>query len=254
MIYTFGDGFAAGHIWPEWPQFLEVFTNDQVTNHGVVGAGNELIFNTAIKQSFTATSDDVFLVQWAMPVRFDKILETPDWHELQKTDEVYRNNRYMVFDNIWWPTSGSALPEIRHYHNFYVQRKQAVERSVMYMLSLSGYLTNLGIAHHYFSTYDLHISDHPLADHVNQLPWVTTTSMETWSRTRPDRGDEIQPSPMVHYKFVEEFLLPTLNITVDPGVLQKIERRVQQITPIPFYYDHKKVWTDFKDEVSLFFK
>lgn len=254
MIYTFGDGFAAGHIWPNWPQILEVFTNDQVINHGMVGAGNELIFNTAIKQSFTATSDDVFLVQWTMPGRFDKILETSDWHELQKTDEVYRNNRYRVFDNIWWPTSGSALPEIRHYHNFYVQSKQALERSIIYMISLSGFLDNLGISHHYFLTYELNFGAHSLCDKVKSLPWVPAPSMETWSRFRPDRGNEVQPSPAVHYKFVEEFLLPALGIDVERDVLEKIENRVRQMEVVPFYYDREKIWSEAKHEISSFFK
>jgi hypothetical protein len=63
MIYTFGDGFAAGHIWPEWPQLLEAVTQTEVKNFGHVGAGNEYIFNCAIKSALTANKTDIFLVQ-----------------------------------------------------------------------------------------------------------------------------------------------------------------------------------------------
>ena len=41
-IYTFGDGFATGHLWPEWPQILQALVPDyQVHNTAGIGAGAE---------------------------------------------------------------------------------------------------------------------------------------------------------------------------------------------------------------------
>ena len=74
MIYTFGDGFAAGHIWPEWPQLIELLTSTEVNNFGHIGAGNEYIFNCAVKSALTANTQDLFLIQWADPIRFDKLI------------------------------------------------------------------------------------------------------------------------------------------------------------------------------------
>ena len=41
-IFCFGDGFATGHIWPEWPQILqELAPQYQVINTAGIGAGSE---------------------------------------------------------------------------------------------------------------------------------------------------------------------------------------------------------------------
>jgi hypothetical protein len=74
MIYTFGDGFAAGHIWPEWPQLIELITATKVDNFGHIGAGNEYIFNCVVKTAANANKNDLFFIQWANPLRFDKLI------------------------------------------------------------------------------------------------------------------------------------------------------------------------------------
>ena len=62
-IYTFGDGYASSHLWPEWPVILEALLPDCVfTHYGAVGAGNEFILN-AVVQSHLEDPDAYFLVQ-----------------------------------------------------------------------------------------------------------------------------------------------------------------------------------------------
>ena len=43
-IFCFGDGFATGHIWPEWPQILQTLLPDkQIINTAGIGAGAEFL-------------------------------------------------------------------------------------------------------------------------------------------------------------------------------------------------------------------
>jgi hypothetical protein len=81
-IYTFGDGYASSHIWPEWPVILQALLPEcDFTHYGAVGAGNEYILN-AVVQADLLDSDAYFLVQWALANRFDKLLEDSSWDTL----------------------------------------------------------------------------------------------------------------------------------------------------------------------------
>ena len=243
MIYTFGDGFAAGHIWPEWPQFIEILTQSPVSNFGHIGAGNEFIFNCAVKAALTATSDDIFLIQWADPNRFDKIIEDKVWKELQKTDIVYADINSTVFDQTWWSTSASQLSEIEKYKSFYIQEQQAYNRTFLYMISLSKMLDFLKIKHLYFSTY-------PIVQ-AEGLPWIDI-DLESYSQQFNDRESEIQPSPIVHFRYVVEKILPRLNINLKYQT--EIEQLIKNYNFVAFDSDRKYIWEKFKDEISLFFK
>ena len=48
-IYTFGDGFATGHIWPEWPQLLQALLPDYtIINTAGIGAGCEFLISELV--------------------------------------------------------------------------------------------------------------------------------------------------------------------------------------------------------------
>jgi len=43
-IFCFGDGFATGHLWPEWPQILQaLLPNYTVITTAGIGAGDEFL-------------------------------------------------------------------------------------------------------------------------------------------------------------------------------------------------------------------
>jgi hypothetical protein len=252
MIYTFGDGFAAGHIWPEWPQFIELTTGQSTINYGHIGAGNEFIFNCAVKASLIANSSDIFLVQWAIPNRFDKLIEDQTWNDLHKSDPIYKEIQATQFNQTWWSTSASELDKISEYKSFYVQDQQAVNRSILYMISLSKMLDFLNIKHVYFLTYNFDYSQHQNYDDLVKLPWVDlTSSMQDWSKNLPERGNEIQPAPKVHFKYVVEKILPKLdfNFVVTDDMINLIDN--YQFTA--FDPDRDYIWNKFKNEFSLLF-
>lgn len=256
MIYTFGDGFAAGHIWPEWPQLLEPLLQTSVKNFGHIGAGNEYIFNCAVKSALNADPDDIFIIQWAPPERFDKLLEDPIWEKLQKTDSVYKDITAEEYNQVWWATSGSSLAEITKYKQFYIQSQQAVNRTVLYMITLSKMLDSLGIQHLYFLTYSFDYSLHDNYKNLRELPWIELNQgMEEWSKQYIElRGTEIQPKPIIHVKYIIEKLLPKLDITLDSIICDKIYFLINGINFVPYDIERAQIWIDLKDEINLLFK
>ncbi len=197
-IYTFGDGFASGHIWPEWPQLLDALTGS-VENYGHIGAGNEFIFNCAIKAAVKAKSDDIFLVQWAQSNRFDKLLEDEYSTTIKQADPIYKDIEATVFGQTWWSSSASKLEIIKSYHRL-VGPTQSQNRSKLFAISLSHTLKSLGIKHLYFSTYAVDFLDKD----TEVLPWVDTDGMESYSQKFSNRGDEVQPKPIIHLTYLKE--------------------------------------------------
>lgn len=256
MIYTFGDGFAAGHIWPEWPQLLEPILQKCVRNFGHIGAGNEYIFNCAVKSALNANTNDIFIIQWAPSDRFDKLLEDYIWENLQKTDSVYNEITAEKYNQIWWATSGSSLSEITRYKEFYIQPQQAINRTVLYMIALSKLLTNLNIQHLYFSTYSFNYSSHDNYKNLKEISWVELgQGMQEWSTQYPEiRGIEIQPKPIIHVKYIIEKLLPKLGITIDLDIINKIYLLTNKINFVPYDVERAQVWMNLKNEISLLFK
>jgi hypothetical protein len=252
MIYTFGDGYASGHIWPEWPQLLEAISHQAVENFGHIGAGNEYIFNCAVKSALTARPSDIFLIQWSKPDRFDKIVQDEIWQKLHMSDEKYKNIESKIFHQSWWATSASTLKEIQHYNKFYIQEEQAINRSVLYMISLSKMLKSLNITHYYFQTYTINYSNHSNYTDLLSLPWIEFSGMAEWAKLHPLRGNEIQPAPIVHFDWLVEKLLPKLNIIIDEEKRLALTQKLRNF--VPYHYDRKQIWENLKNEISVLLK
>lgn len=250
MIYTFGDGFAAGHIWPEWPQFIEVLTKQPVNNFGAVGAGNEFIFSSAIHAMISAEPNDIFLIQWTLSNRFDKIKQDSIWENLHQSDPVYKNISIKAFNNNWWLTSNSQLADIKNYHNFYIQDKQSDNRTLTYMISLANTLDSKKINYLYLSSYPLNrLFDHILFDECLKLNWLTLDSMEFFSRLFDNRGTEIQPSPIVHFEWCL-LLLSKLNIPPLKNE-DKIRSLIKSYKFEPYHPDREHIWSILKNEINM---
>jgi len=238
-IYTFGDGFASGHIWPEWPQLLDAIT-DSVENYGHIGAGNEFIFNCAVKAALEATSTDIFLIQWAPSDRFDKILEDSYSESIKQEDPIYSNIDKTVFDQTWWSSSASTQEVIKDYHRL-IGPTQSQNRSKLFAISLSHTLKSLGIKHLYFSTYAVDFLDKD----TERLPWIDTAGMESYSQKFADRGNEVQPRPIIHLNYLIEKILPRLDIKFD----QKIFDLVYNTKFVAYDPDREEKWKNLREEI-----
>ena len=239
-VYTFGDGFASSHIWPEWPVILEALLPDHsFTHYGAIGAGNEFILNAVI-QAHLLDPDAYFLVQWAQADRFDKMLEDSSWDHIIDTDPTYHFNRVNLAQNQWWISSASQQPDIINYHKHYVQSKQSRTRMLNYIYLAGNLLKDKSL---FFSTYSLKITNAE-DNHLSNNNWVekNMSDFATQKRFVNVRQNEVQPSPIVHLAYVKEYLLPNLPFTVDHSRLMELERRINQHKWVAYDPDRAEKW------------
>ena len=191
-IHTFGDGYASNHIWPEWPWLLEALVPEvEFEHHGQIGAGNEFISNAAIQVNFK-DPDAFFLVQWAEPCRFDKLLQDTSWDHIIDSDPVYAFNRVSVADQKWWISSKSQQPQIQSYHEIFVQSQQHECRMSNLIYLMYHLLRGKSL---FFSTQDIHRLVVPEVDNFINVDMI---SYSWQSRFLPCRQNQVQPSPPVH--------------------------------------------------------
>lgn len=222
-IYCLGDGFAHGHIWPEWPQIVTaLLPRCRVHTITGVGAGNEFLINGLLQQD---VANQLVIFQWANEQRFDKLIQDDVWHEISKSDTVYHSNVYCRDGDIWWLSSSSQLRPVRLYHDFYVQSKQAQYRVLNQKKLVRGYLKSLDCRYIELSTdeQDLYSKQ---------------------SRFALERGNQVQPKPYVHLKFFEEVILPELGVSVDPLRLSKLRTLICSIDWKPYDPDRAEIWSD----------
>lgn len=227
-IFCFGDGFAANHIWPEWPAIVSaLYPNIKHENFGAIGAGNEFI-SSAIIQAHKKDPDAFFIVQWAEFKRFDKLLQDDSWDEIIKTDPTYYFNTVMLGQQKWWISSNSKQESVQKYHQFYVQSQQAKLRTDNYMYLISNLLKDHAI---FFSTHDINIY-----------------SMHT--RFAGTRQKEIQPAPWIHMCFVEEIILPKMPFLPCPKRLAMLKDLIQQQSWEAYHWDRDKIWNDIVNSLN----
>ena len=224
-IYTFGDGFAVGHIWPEWPQILQaLLPNTQVINTAAVGAGPEWLTHKFV-QILPKNSTVIF--QWPQADRFDKVLEDQRWSALADADSTYSFNQH----DGWWLTSASRTAEVREYHTKFVQRKQHLLRLEMYKELIKNTLENNNCKYVFTSTHDQSIYARKFPENI--------------------RLNQTQPSPFVHYSWLIEHILPAVNLEIDQSRSNILKNLILQQNWEPFYYDRTKVWDDLLEELNI---
>jgi hypothetical protein len=244
-IYTFGDGYAMGHIWPEWPQLLQaIYPKVEVVNTAGIGAGNEFLLNAALQ----TPTDGIFIMQWASPRRLDKLINTARWNTIINTDPVYSQNTVKLGDNNWWLSSSSTQSEVAHYHDFYIEETQANLRTYNYMLLLKNYFNNNNIQYYYMFTYSpeyLSLAQKNTLTDANwawHKPWAGMSEYSTQPKYNNIRQTEVQPSPAVHLNWLVECLLHKLPFKLDNTRLINLKTLVDKEKWVPFYWDRKAQW------------
>ena len=139
-IFCLGDGYAHGHIWPEWPQILKVLLPDYeiITGTGI-GAGNEFLIDNLLNFD---CQDQIVIFQWAHPYRFDKLLQDNQWQILAQQDPVYHFNFENNASGTWWLSSASQDTKVQEYHEFFIQTQQANLRLKTQKILVENYLQN----------------------------------------------------------------------------------------------------------------
>jgi hypothetical protein len=222
-IFCFGDGYAQGHIWPEWPQILQVlcpeYTVVPITG---IGAGNEFLISQLLAQE---VSNQKVIFQWAQHNRFDKLLQDHNWQTLAESDPTYHFNFYKFNDQHWWLSSASNLPEIIKYHNFYIQKDQSLLRYQNQQTLIKTYL-EFNCADYYFTSKEIQ------------------EKFSRQSRFSNLRGIEIQPSPIVHFFFVIEILVPAINLVINKNQAEFLRNKIQNHKWVPYDPDREEIWNN----------
>lgn len=240
-IFTFGDGYASNHIWPEWPWLIEcLFPTIEFEHYGAIGAGNEFIADEAIR-AYKQNSQAFFLVQWTMSKRFDKLLQDDSWNEKIQTDPVYFFNKVQRGDKTWWLSSGSTQSDVVIYHRRYLQSQQHDLRSKNWIYLLHKLLENKSV---FFSTYNINaiIEDLCLDNFISQ----NMSDFSDEARFSSVRQKEVQPSPCVHLEYVKEFILPLMPIEADKKLVEKLTCLINDQSWIPYNPDRMEIWENIK--------
>lgn len=225
QVYTFGDGFATGHLWPEWPQILQaVMPDHNIINTAGIGAGAEWLVNGFVDLLPEMTNNTV-IFQWPQPDRFDKLIEDKHWFHIAKTDPVYHFNFHKKHNGIWWLSSASQQPQVREYHEKFVQVNQHRMRLKNYQTLVQNTLENLSCNYYFTSTYEQQY-------------------YSTLNRFVDVRQQEVQPSPIVHFYFLVEKILPNVNLTYNSNRLKQLENLINTQQWIAYNPDREAIWQD----------
>lgn len=229
-IFCLGDGFAHGHIWPEWPQILAALLNNlDIRLISGIGAGNEFLIHGLLSCD---VRDQVVIFQWAQPDRLDKIIEDSEWKNVAQSDPVYNFNLYQQNDKLWWLSSASGLDCVRQYHDFYIQKQQALTRLQDQKKLVRGYLESQNCRYLEYSTSQ--------QDQYSKL-----------GKFKGLRGHEVQPSPWVHLNWLIEFVLPGLSIEYDKNRLVRLITAVKNTTWIAYDSDRELIWQNLVKQLDI---
>ena len=222
-IYTFGDGFATGHIWPEWPQILQaLLPGSMVINSAGIGAGPEWLVNRFVDE-LPEMNNSAVIFQWPQADRLDKIIEDQHWQDIADNDKIYYFNQYTKDTVKWWLSSKSTAVQVQEYHTNYIQAQQHTNRLKNYKILVENSLQNINCNYLFTSTAE-----------QNNFSWLP--------QFRSVRQDQVQPSPPVHLAWLEQTILPNIDIIYNPQRLLFLKELVNQQQWIPYYYDRQYLW------------
>lgn len=230
-IFTFGDGLAAGHLWPEWPQLLELLAPDyQIINTAAVGAGPEYLVHRLVSQ-LEQMADSQVIFQWPVPNRFDKLVDNPHWKDIISADPVYHFNTYVHGKETWWLTSAADNEKISKYHSDYIEPAQHKTRSDDYRILVKHTLKQINCQAHYITSSD-------------QIQY------SKFPRFKDIRQDEVQPSPPVHFYFLMESILPNTTINYSPDRAKHLEKLILDIKWQAYDPSRAEIWKDLVENLN----
>lgn len=221
-IICIGDGFATGHIWPEWPQILSALMPDYfVITIAGIGAGSEFLVSELVQCDHIDSAYVIF--QWPQADRFDKLIQDTTWDKHIDQDQIYNKNFVNGSTGRWWLSSASNLETVKHYHSWYVQSQQTETRQRVYKQLVASFLREKNCSFTFTSTDD-------------------QDKFSRQERFINIRQDQVQPSPLVHLKFLIEVLLPAVNLFPNNNKLAILEDIISNTQWNPYDPDRVYIW------------
>jgi hypothetical protein len=197
-LRTVGDGFCFNHHWPMWSQLLAEILDCEWQNFSLPGLGNEAIANIVIDQlSAENLPNTLWVIQWAEPKRVDFRVDSIDPAFLKETDldpVYYKNFITTAQGRRYWSSSASILPWVVEHRNL-ITSEQYQDRHKIFELATTHALEKSGVKWQYIST-------------PGMMKFLKQSKYSDL-----DVG-EIQPVSSVHLDFLEQFVLPGLDIDI----------------------------------------
>jgi hypothetical protein len=219
-VFCLGDGYAHGHIWPEWPQLLQaLFPKLDITVISAVGAGHEFLISELLTKDIT---NSLVIFQWPDHNRFDKLVQDQYWENIIQSDQIYNFNTYKTNHGMWWCSSASKTDIIQQYHNCYIQSQQSKLRQQNQKILIEAYLNSCA---KYVCTSN-RVQEKFYRDAKFELIW----------------GDQIQPLPLVHYHWLVESIIPATGLELDVNRSKELLKRISTHHWIPYDPDRKEIW------------
>lgn len=226
-VFCLGDGYAHGHIWPEWPQILQALRPDlKVTIISAVGAGHEFLISQLLEKNVNGS---LVIFQWPYHRRFDKLIQDSNWESVLQLDPLYSFNTYKTSQGTWWCSSGSKTKVVKHYHDYYVQDQQSALREKNQKILIESYLKQCA-----------------------RYVCTSTDEQDIFARDQrfsKFRGHEIQPAPLLHYHWLIESIIPRSKLTIDIKRSQELGNRISSHQWIPYDPDREEIWNNMSKDL-----
>lgn len=219
-IFCLGDGYAHGHIWPEWPQILKALRPDiDVTIISAVGAGHEFLISELLTNDIKGS---LVIFQWPQHNRFDKLIQDQYWEEVVASDPIYYFNTHKTISGTWWCSSASDTDIVQRYHKQYIQNQQSKLRQQNQKILVESYVRQ-------------------------QARYVCTSNAEqeffiAKSKFAQLRKNEIQPSPLLHYYWLIESIMPAGQLALDRSISDELLKRISSHEWVPYDPDREEIW------------
>jgi hypothetical protein len=239
----FGDSWACPSWFPDfykWPKILGLMTkNTEILDFCRYGAGNEYMVNCLQHNHAQA---NIVLAQWASPYRLDLLLDhAPDviqeWRDEISHDQTYHDNFQTIGDKKWWISSASKTKSVIEYHRKYISRTQHQLRSRIWIEYAHKLLSNR--THGFLLTVDSAYLQGIAVNSENWVwhePWGGMGTFRYHSRYRDLDLGITQPIPLIHFDFIEQFIMPKFDLnwrnqTEIKAVEQMLLRKYNQYKP-----------------------
>jgi len=214
----FGDSVAVPDWYPaffKWPEIIKFMTRDvDLVNLSRYGAGNEYILQ-CLRHNFKG--NDVVLVQWAIPDRFDLVVRSTDdfWNQQISQDPVYNNNTCALGRDRYWLSSASQNSHVQTYHQKYISHRQHQLRSQCYVEHATLLLESKSIQYRFLLTQDSPYLEESVTDTTNWCWHDAFKGMESFRKISAyaalDLGI-VQPISLIHFDFIKQFIMPSLDL------------------------------------------
>jgi hypothetical protein len=202
-----------------------------VINTAGIGAGTEFLVSGFV-DLLDSMHDSIVIFQWPIVARFDKMIQDDSWQNIIANDPTYHFNiKVDSQDRKWWLSSASTVQEVQDYHSLYVQRSQHNRRQQVYRTLVSQTAANLNC----------------------QIVHTSTLSADTFSqdiRFRSTRQTQVQPSPIVHFYWLVEQIIPQTAIAVDQNLQKELELLINQTPWIPYDPDRESIWSEINVKLT----